>query len=142
MAELNEEQLEDMKECYSIFDKKGDMKVESEAIINVLRSLGLNPLAEDVNKVLKDSNLEGQRVDFETFAGLYSQFAKAPSAGTYEDLMEGLKTFDRDSSGMITAAEFRHMLVNMADKLTEEQAEKIIKPNEDANLKRSLILKL
>ncbi len=133
MADDNEELIEDMKDCFSIFDRKGDMKVEDTRLIDVLRSLGLNPLTADVDKCLKESNLVGTRVDFETFYGIYKQLSTQPTVGSYDDLVEGLKTFDRDSTGNVSAAELRHILMNLADKMTEEQTEAIISQLEDAN---------
>lgn len=133
MGEESEDFMEDMKDCYSIFDRKGDMKVEHDKIIDVLRSLGLNPLTSDVDKILKESSLENTRIDFETFYGIYKQLSAQPAVGSYDDMMEGLKTFDRDSSGNIFAAEFRHILMNLADKMSEVQTEAMITPHEDSN---------
>ena len=133
MADENEEFLEDMKDTFSIFDKKGDMKVEDNQIINVLRSLGLNPLTADVNKIIVESDLKGKRVDFETFYGIYKQMSGKPSVGTYEDMVEGLKTFDREQTGHISGAELRHILSNIGDRMTEKQCDDIISHQEDQN---------
>ncbi len=46
----DEEDMEEIKSCFSLFDKRGDMKVEHDRVIDVLRSLGLNPLTEDMNR--------------------------------------------------------------------------------------------
>ena len=132
MAELDEEQLEDMKDCYSIFDRKGDMRVESDKLIEVLRSLGLNPLTEDVDKCIDDSKLKGTRVDFETFYGIYKHISTKPTVGSYADMVEGLKTLDRDQSGTVNSAELRHILLNVADKMTEEQVNISVSPHETA----------
>lgn len=121
MAEVDEDQLEDMKDCYSIFDRVGDMKVESGKLIDVLRSLGLNPLTDDVEKCIEDSKLKNTRVDFETFYGIYKHISTKPTVGSYADMVEGLKTLDRDQSGMVNSAELRHILLNVADKMTEDQ---------------------
>eukprot|EP00795_Rhopilema_esculentum_P012055 gene12055-2646_t len=131
-AEIDEDQLEDMKDCYSIFDKKGDMKVESDRLVDVLRSLGLNPLTEDVEKCLEESKLKGQRVDFETFFGIYKFILNKPTVGSYEDMVEGLKTLDRDASGLIYAAEIRHILSKVADRMTEDQLNHTVGPFENA----------
>eukprot|EP00112_Aurelia_sp_Birch-Aquarium-sp1_P003216 Seg1359.7 transcript_id=Seg1359.7/GoldUCD/mRNA.D3Y31 product="Myosin essential light chain" protein_id=Seg1359.7/GoldUCD/D3Y31 len=130
MAEIDDDQIEDMKDCYSIFDKRGDMKVESERLIDVLRSLGLNPLSEDVDKCIDDSKLKGERVDFETFFGIYKFIVNKPSVGSYADLIEGLKTLDRDASGLVFAAELRHVLMNVADKMTDVQVNESVAPHE------------
>lgn len=133
MAELDEEQLEDMKDCYSIFDRVGDMKVESEKLIDVLRSLGLNPLTDDVDKCIEDSKLKGTRVDFETFFGIYKFISTKPTVGSYADLVEGLKTLDRDQSGMVNSAELRHILLNVADKMTEDQVNSSVATHETSD---------
>ena len=128
-----EEQIEEMKDCYSIFDRVGDMKVEDKRLIDVLRSLGLNPLTDDVEKCIEASNLKGTRVDFETFYGIFKQLAKTPATGSYEDMVEGLGTMDRDTSGVVNSAELRMVLMNIGDKMTEDQIEPIVQPHEDAS---------
>lgn len=126
-----EEKVEEMKDCYSIFDRVGDMKVEDFNIINVLRSLGLNPLTEDVEKCLETSKLKNTRVDFETFYGIFQQLCKKPAAGSYEDMVEGLGTMDRDTSGLVNSAELRMILMNIGDKMAEDQIDLIVQPHED-----------
>lgn len=133
MAEENEELLEDMKDCFSIFDRKGDMKVEDDRLVDVLRSLGLNPLTSDVNKILTESDLKGKRVDFDTFYGIYKQLSVQPSVGSFEDMAEGLKTFDRDQTGNVSAAELRHILGNIGDRMNEAQCDSIVGKAEDEN---------
>ena len=126
-----EDQIEEMKDCYSIFDRVGDMCVEHRFIIDVLRSLGLNPLTEDVNKCLEDSKLVNTRIDFETFYGIYKQLSKNPSSGSYDDMVEGLGTMDREQCGLVSGAELRLILMNIGDKMTEEQVEAVVQPHED-----------
>ena len=133
MAEENEELLEDMKDTFSIFDKKGDMKVEDHQVINVMRSLGLNPITADINKMLVESDHKGKRVSFEDFYGMYKQECSRQVFGTYEDMAEGLKTFDREQTGHISGAELRHILSNIGDRMTEKQCDDIISHQEDNN---------
>ena len=126
-----EELIEEMKDCYSIFDRVGDMKVDYNRIADVLRSLGLNPLTADVNKCLKDSELEGTRVDFETFYAIYKQLSKVPAAVSYDDLVEGLGTMDREQCGVVRYAELKLILMNIGDKMTEDEFDLIVTPHED-----------
>lgn len=133
MEDEDEDSLEEMKSCFSLFDRKGDMKVESHRIIDVLRSLGLNPLTEDVEKCLRDSNLLGTRVEFETFYGIFQFICNKPTQGSYDDILEGLKTLDKEQNGLISAGELRHYLMNAADKMTEQQVNDLLAPHEAAN---------
>lgn len=126
----DEDSLEEMKSCFSLFDRKGDMKVESHRIIDVLRSLGLNPLTEDVEKCLEASELVGERIDFETFYGIFNFIFNKPALGTYNDMLDGFRTLDKEQNGLISAGELRHVLMNVADKMTEQQVYDLLSPHE------------
>ena len=128
-----EDQIEEMKDCYSIFDTVGDMRVEWYKIIDVLRSLGLNPLSADVNKILRDSKLERTRIDFETFYSIYQQLSKVPSSGSYDDMVQGLGTMDREQCGLVRYTELKLILMHVGDTMTEDQIDLIVSDHEDSN---------
>ena len=132
MAKISEDELEDIKERFDMFDKIGDGKVEASQVIDVLRACNQNPLTADVAKIIEESDLKGKRVELEQFCAIYEQISSAPGQATYEDMMEAFKTFDRDNAGEIAVATLRQLLVNIGDTLTEEQADVIIGKYEDA----------
>jgi len=129
---LTDEQLEELRDAFTLFDKVGDDKVCHSQIIDILRSLKLNPLTCDVEKVIKDSGLEGIRVDFPTFASIYEQFKKRKTLANYDDMIEMFKCFDREGTKMVFGGEFRMVLTNMGDTMNDEQLEKMIAPSENA----------
>lgn len=131
MANLNEEEIEEIKERFDMYDKKGDGKVEAFQIIDVIRACGINPLTSDVEKLVKDSELTGKRVDLETFCPIYQQIKEMPGQAVYEDMMEAFKTYDKDNAGTISAAALRQLLINIGDTLTEEAADVIVSKFED-----------
>jgi len=133
MADLNEDQMEDIQERFDIFDKIGDKAVESDQVVDVLRALGMNPITADVKKMLKASDLEGKRVGLDTFCSMYQQFAAQPVIATVEDMVEALKTFDKNNSGNMGSAALRGMLMNLGDKLNEAEADVIMGKYEDEN---------
>ena len=116
-----------------MYDKKGDGKVEDFQVIDVIRACGLNPLTADVEKIVKDSELNGKRVDLETFCAIHEQIKNQPGQATFEDMMEAFKTFDKDNAGTMSAAALRQILVNIGDTLKEEDADTIVARYEDAD---------
>ena len=44
-----------------------------------------------------------------------------------EDIREAFKVFDRDGNGLISAAELRHVMTNLGEKLTDEEVDEMIK---------------
>jgi len=81
--------------------------------------------------MIKDSELEGKRIDLEVFCGIYEQISKAPGQACFEDMVEAFKTYDKESNGIITSAQIRQLLINLGDTLTEAEADTIVGPHED-----------
>ena len=52
--------------------------------------------------------------------------------GSYDDMVEGLGTMDRDTSGLVSSAELRLVLMNIGDKMTEDLIDPILGPHEDS----------
>merc|ERR1711904_312142 len=44
-----------------------------------------------------------------------------------EKLIEAFKVFDEDGSGVISAAELRHVMTNLGEKLTDEEVDEMIR---------------
>ena len=45
---------------------------------------------------------------------------------TEEELKEAFKVFDKDGSGTISAAELRHVMLNLGEKLTDDEVDEMI----------------
>ena len=44
-----------------------------------------------------------------------------------EELREAFKVFDKDGNGFISAAELRHVMTNLGEKLTDEEVDEMIR---------------
>eukprot|EP00949_MAST-11_sp_MAST-11-sp1_P004691 g4691.t1 len=44
-----------------------------------------------------------------------------------EEIMEAFKVFDKDGNGFISAAELRHIMTNLGEKLTDEEVDEMIR---------------
>ena len=49
----------DQREAFNLFDRKGDGKVDSNQLGDILRALGLNPTEADVAKIRGDIDPTG-----------------------------------------------------------------------------------
>merc|ERR1711951_154221 len=70
---FTEDQVEDFKEVFQLFDTKGDGLIQVTQVGDVLRALGQNPTEGDVKKLVQSTNSKGgpdARVTFETFLPL------------------------------------------------------------------------
>jgi calmodulin len=46
---------------------------------------------------------------------------------TEEEIVEAFKVFDKDGNGYISAAELRHVMTNLGEKLTDEECDEMIR---------------
>ena len=126
--DVSDKELSEFREAFSLFDKKGDEKIDSQQVGDLLRALGCNPTEAEAAKIAKELDPDGsKRVSFEEFLPvLLSCKSSKESNLTEADFIEGLRTFDRDGTGTISVAELRHVLTSLGEKLSEQQVDAIL----------------
>jgi len=109
-----------------LFDKDGDGSITTKELGTVMRSLGQNPteaeLQDMVNEV--DADQSGT-IDFPEFLTMMAR--KMKDTDSEEEIKEAFKVFDKDGNGFISAAELRHVMTNLGEKLSDAEVDEMIK---------------
>ncbi|CAN1346559.1 unnamed protein product [Linum perenne] len=142
--QLTDDQISEFKEAFSLFDKDGDglfsdlsLSLLSVLILNpgcittkelgtVMRSLGQNPTEAELQDMINEVDADGNgTIDFPEFLNLMAR--KMKDTDSEEELKEAFRVFDKDQNGFISAAELRHVMTNLGEKLTDEEVDEMIR---------------
>ena len=124
--QLTEEQIAEFKEAFSLFDKDGDGTITTKELGTVMRSLGQNPTEAELQDMINEVDADGNgTIDFPEFCTLMAR--KMKDTDSEEELKEAFRVFDKDGNGFISAAELRHIMTNLGEKLTDEEVDEMIR---------------
>ncbi|KAG0764666.1 hypothetical protein G6F30_006592 [Rhizopus arrhizus] len=124
--QLTEEQIAEFREAFKLFDKDGDGAITTKELGTVMRSLNLNPTEAELQDMINEIDSDGNgRVDFSEFLAMLAR--KLKDTDSQEEIQEAFKVFDKDGNGYISAAELRHVMTSLGEKLTEEEVDEMIR---------------
>ncbi|XP_057959223.1 calmodulin-like protein 11 [Malania oleifera] len=122
---LNEEQIVEFREAFCLFDRDGDGRITVEELATVIRSLDQNPTDQELQEMITEVDADGNgTIEFTEFLSLMARKMKETDAE--EELREAFKVFDKDQNGYISASELRQVMINLGEKLTDEEVEQMI----------------
>jgi len=125
MAEqFTEEQIAEFKEAFSLFDKDGDGCITTKELGTVMRSLGANPTEAELKEMIAEVDADGSgTIEFHEFVNMMAR--KMKDTDSEEEIREAFKVFDKDGNGFISAAELRHVMTHLGEKLTDEEVDEM-----------------
>ena len=109
--QLTEEQVAEFEKAFLPFDKDGNGILTKAELGIVMRSLGQNPPEAELQELMNKFDANGNgAIDFHEFLTMMAQ-----------KMREAFSVFDKDGNGFISAAELRHVMTNLGEKLTDEE---------------------
>merc|ERR1711976_473719 len=125
--ELTEEQIEAIKEVFTLFDQDGNETITIHELGTVMRALGQHPTQAELRAIIAEIDADGNGIiEFDELVDLMSRRPWG-ERGSADELKAAFSIFDRDGSGYIDAAEFRHMMTTKGEAQTDEQMDELMK---------------
>ena len=78
-----------------------------------------------VHKFMLSFSVGNGTIDFPEFLTMMAR--KMKDSDTEEEIREAFRVFDKDGNGFISAAELRHVMTNLGEKLTDEEVDEMIR---------------
>ncbi|KAL1468419.1 hypothetical protein MTO96_041497 [Rhipicephalus appendiculatus] len=130
--ELNDTQVSELRDVFFKFDAERTGTVAFEHVDEILRTAGRVITDPEFKKRVKSTvpaELE-KKVQFPEFVDMVQKCTRPFNA--QKDLHDAFRVFDRDGHGFITTAELRHVVTTLGERMTEDEAEELIR-EADAN---------
>lgn len=122
---FTQEQIQQIQEAFSLFDRDCDGKIPIADLGTVMRSVGASPTEAELQQLGKELSGQGvSLVDFDGFLPLAARFFRSE---TEKELKEAFRVFDKDGKGYVDAKELRHVLTTLGERLTDKEAEQFIR---------------
>ncbi|KAG5834426.1 centrin-3 [Anguilla rostrata] len=123
--ELTEEQKQEIKEAFELFDTDKDREIDYHELKVAMRALGFDVKKADVLKILKDYDREGTgKITFEDFTEVVTD--RILDRDPREEILKAFKLFDDDESGKISLRNLRRVARELGENMSEEELRAMI----------------
>ncbi|KAL8026357.1 hypothetical protein ABFX02_14G021300 [Erythranthe guttata] len=123
---LNKEQIVEIQEAFTMFDKDGDGCITIEDLATMMRCLDQNPTQRELHDIMNEIDLNRNgTIEFDEFLDHMSKNIKESKDMS---LREAFNVFDEDQNGYISANE--GMLNLFGREITYEEAEEMIRKSD------------
>ena len=132
VVQLTTEQIEELQEAFSLFDKDGDGTITTSELATVMRSLGQRLAEDELKRMVKEVDVDGNgTVEFPEFLAMLARKIDSLemellNADCETELITAFHEYDENDDGFITAKQLKQAIQNFADKLSEEDIDEMI----------------
>ena len=119
-SELTEEQKQEIKEAFDLFDTDGSGTIDAKELKVAMRALGFEPKKEEIRKMIADVDKDGSGViDFPEFLDMMT--TKMAERDPREEMLKAFRLFDDDESGKISFKNLKRVAKELGENMTDEE---------------------
>uniref|UniRef100_A0A8C3V7L7 Centrin 3 n=1 Tax=Catharus ustulatus TaxID=91951 RepID=A0A8C3V7L7_CATUS len=123
--ELTEEQKQEIKDAFELFDTDKDRAINYHELKVAMRALGFDVKKADVLKILKDYDQESTgKITFEDFNEVVTDWIL--DRDPQEEILKAFKLFDDDDSGKISLRNLRRVARELGENMSDEELRAMI----------------
>merc|ERR1712084_184752 len=124
-ADITEEQKQEIKEAFDLFDTDGSGNIDSKELKVAMRALGFEPKREEIKKLISEVDKDGSGViDFPEFLDMMT--AKMAERDPREEMLKAFRLFDDDETGKISFKNLKRVAKELGENMTDDEIQEMI----------------
>mmetsp|Transcript_29646 Transcript_29646/g.78506 ORF Transcript_29646/g.78506 Transcript_29646/m.78506 type:complete len:185 (-) Transcript_29646:277-831(-) len=132
MRELAPEMIQNIKDCFDLFDQDGSGSISFEELTTALTTLGVDCSEKNVHQFIArgdDDQFEmaddsHYQVEFDEFLGMMKVMLQTQTPE--DEMKKAFKLFDADKSGKISMASLKKIITESGEAVTDEELQDVI----------------
>jgi len=123
--ELTDEQRQEIKEAFDLFDTNGSETIDQKELKVAMRALGFEPKRDEIKKLIADVGKTGAgTIDFNDF--LQMMTTKMGERDSKEEIMKAFRLFDDDETGKISKKNLKRVAKEIGEVMTDDELQEMI----------------
>ena len=129
--------LEEYQEIFDSYDVNGNVVIDKKEMEAVLERLGQPATSKQIQKVFDELGSTNQQITFDEFIEFIKKYHLSKNKNSTDEIIGAFQVFDKNHNGVLSLSEFKHILMDLGQKFTEEEVNEIFNEsdlNKDGNL--------
>jgi len=123
--ELTDEQKQEIKEAFDLFDTDGSGEIDSKELKVAMRALGFEPKKEEIQKMISDGDDDGSgTIGYEEFLKMMTH--KILNRDPKDEILKAFRLFDDDETGKISFKNLKRVAKELGERMTDEELQEMI----------------
>ena len=122
---LTDEQKEEIKEAFDLFDTDGTGKIDAKELKVAMRALGFEPQKQEIRNIIIDMDHDGSgTIQYHDFLDLMT--LKMQERDPVEEMKKAFQLFLDDDSDKITLKHLKTVAKDLGENMTDEELQEMI----------------
>ena len=123
--ELTEEQKQEIREAFDLFDTDGSGTIDAKELTVAMRTLGLDAEKDEIRRMINDIDKDGSgTIDFNEFLNMMT--ARMGDRDSREEIVKVFRLFDDDETGKISFKNLKRVAQDLGENMTDEELQEMI----------------
>ncbi len=120
-----EKELKEVFDFYSLASESKNKTINFTTLNDIIVKIGIEITKDELKVLLKSLNSDDtDNIPYSVFLQLFEK--KLHKEVPKKNAVDAFQVFDKEKSGRIAIADFRHVLLNLADNLTPTEIEEFL----------------